>query len=237
MASASRLCRPAVHFHCSVHHLVLVLLLHAPLLQCVLTCLTCFRQFLLRVTVSWLGCMVFFSMLQVRSYLRHRAGLPPIVAGSSALNQGNRSLFERELLLLHDILLKDNDVHDDLQLLDGRNSDRHLIIRVAVPPSVPVVPRAEVLEPAAARAPSVPSGVGAAPRGVVLPVPSQAMRLEPLPSDFTGRGASHSRENNLTPVVRHGERADDYDEEEDEEIRPVSDSRAAQWRAYRATGF
>jgi len=176
-------------------------------------------------------------MFQVRSYLLHRAGLPFVVAGSSALSQGNRSLIERELLLLHDILLKDNDVHDDLQLLDGRNSDRHLIIRVAVPPSVPVVPRAEVLEPAAARAPSVPSGVGAAPRGVVLPVPSQAMRLEPLPSDFTGRGASHSRENNLTPVVRHGERADDYDEEEDEEIRPVSDSRAAQWRAYRATGF
>ena len=187
---------------------------------------------------------VFLSLTQVRSYLRHRAGLPPLLLGSGALNQGNRSLFERELLFLHNILPKDTEVHDGLQLLDGGDPDRHLIIRVAVP-AAPVVARVAAVAPAAARAPttpvhalSAPGIVGVAPLGVVLPIPPQPMRLEPLPPHLTGREASPPPEDSVTPVVRQGELADnDYDEEEDDEIRPVSDNRAAQWRAYRAARF
>jgi len=163
------------------------------------------------------------------------------VAGSSALNQGNRSLFERELLFLHDVLPKDATVHDGLQLLDGCDPNRHLIVRVAAP-GVPPLARAATLEPVAAHAPpvpvstpSVPNVVGAAPIGVVLPVPSQPMRLEPLPPHLTGREASASPGHGATPVVHHDN--SDYDEEEDDEIRPVTDNRAAQWRAYRAAGF
>jgi len=37
--------------------------------------------------------------------------------------------------------------------------------------------------------------------------------------------------------VRETERVEEWDEEEDDEIRPVSDERAAQWRAYRAAGL
>jgi len=188
--------------------------------------------------------VVFFFIMQVRSYLRHRAGLPAVVAGSSVLNQGNRSLFERELLFLHNIFPKDTEVHDGLQLLDGGNPDRHLILRVAVP-AAPVVSSVAAVAPAAARAPlmpvhapSAPGIVGAAPLGVVLPAPPQPMRLEPLPPHLTGREASPPPEDSVPPVVRQGELADDdYDEEEDDEIRPVSDNRAAQWRAYRAAGL
>lgn len=55
----------------------------------------------------------------MRYYLRHRAGLPPLVVGAGALNHGHQLLFERELHILHDVLPRDSEIHDGLQLVDG----------------------------------------------------------------------------------------------------------------------
>ena len=196
----------------------------------------------------------------MRAYLRQRAGLPPVTTGTSALNRGHLSLFERELLFLHDVLPKDSEVHDGLQLVDGGNPSRHCIPQTAVPggssdggpgPAVTsVAPQTAVLGGSSGEAPGpaatsvatlpavVPVVAGAAPIGVVLPVPSQPMRLEPLPAHLTGRAAPHVPANGTPHAVRHDERVGIQDEEEEEEeIRPVRDNRSAQWRAYRAAGF
>ena len=170
----------------------------------------------------------------MRSYLRNRAGLPPVTMGVGILNQGNRSLFERELLFLHDILPKDADVHDGLQLLDGRDANRHDALPAAVPGAVvvpvpsgtaatPVLPVQPVL---AAHTP--PPAHSEAPSGPVLPTPPHAVRLAVLPPGIPVLpGSQAARE-----AERHQE--DDWDEEEDDEIRPVADEYAAQWRAYHA---
>jgi len=170
----------------------------------------------------------FGLILKIRSYLRTRAGLPPVTVGYGVLNQGHRSLYERELMFLHDILPKDAVVHDALQVLDGANGRRHIVLAdvavVAVtrappppPPTFPAVAPAEtcitVPEPQA---------------GVVLPTPPHAVSLARLPSGFPvlpGSQATREAERQRQDVV---------DDEEDEEIRPVSDDYAAQWRAYRA---
>lgn len=72
---------------------------------------------------------------------------------------------------------------------------------------------------------------------VVLPVPQQPMRLEPLPAHLPGRATPPAPDHNAMPGAGQNEPDDEWDEEEDDEIRPVSDERAAQWRAYRAAGF
>jgi len=181
------------------------------------------------------------TTVQVRAYLRHRAGLPPVTTGSGALNAGHVSLFERELLFIHDVLPKDADVHDGLQLLDGGDPNRHYIPSVAtsVAPAAPALPPAPASAPVPAHAAPAPVVVGGAPPGVMLPVPPQPMRLEALPVGVVGRGTVPAPNDNASSVGRHGEHehADVGDEEEDDEIRPVRDNRASQWRAYHATGF
>ena len=169
---------------------------------------------------------------QVRSYLRNRAGLPSLLAGAgvSALNQGHHALFQRELLLLHDILPMDSEVHDGLQLIDGGDPRRHLGEEA---PSVPAPP----LQPVAAPATPLPAVLGAAPAGVLLPLPQQPMRLEALPAHVVGRGALPAPNGHGSLTPREGELVDYADDEEEDEIRPVRDERAAQWRAYRAAGF
>ena len=129
----------------------------------------------------WLSVNGFGLILKVRSYLRARAGLPPVTVGHGVLNQGHRFLYERELVFLHDVLPKDAVVHDGLQLLDGANGRRHL-----VDADVAVVAAA----PAAASAPTFPAIAPAAPgtalpeprADVILPTPPQAVRLAPLPT-------------------------------------------------------
>lgn len=178
--------------------------------------------------------------LQVRAYLRQRAGLPPVTIGAGALNLGHMSLFERELFYLNDVLPKDSDVHDGLQLLDGGNPDRHYVASATAPPAAATAPAAPAPTPAAPAvgAAAVPVVVGGAPAGVLLPVPLQPMRLEPLPGHLTGRDAHRGPDGTgAAAAVRSGDGVDDFDEEEDDEIRPVRDNRSAQWRAYRAAGF
>jgi len=143
---------------------------------------------------------------------------------------GNKALFERELLLLHDVLPKDSDVHDGLQLIDGADLGRHVIgvssvVPAPPPPTVPEVP--------------LPAVVGSVPAGVVLPLPPQPMRLEALPPHLAGRTTvlTHNPDGHASGTARQDERVDDWDVEEDDEIRPVNDERTAQWRAYRAAGF
>ena len=162
-------------------------------------------------------------ILKVRSYLRTRAGLPPVTAGHGVLNQGHRVLYERELLFLLDVLPKDAVVHDGLQLLDGENGRRHLMpdadVVAATPP--PTVPAASA--PATASF-ALPQRQG----GVVLPTPPHVVRLAPLPVGvpvFPGSQAAREGERRRQDVV---------DDEEDEEICPVSAEYAAQWRAYHA---
>jgi len=67
-----------------------------------------------------------FDNKQVRSYLRNRAGLNPVVANPTAMNEGHRGLFLQELEYLHVMLLRDGDAHDGLQLTDGASEARHL---------------------------------------------------------------------------------------------------------------
>jgi len=184
---------------------------------------------------------------QVRAYLRNRAGLPSLLTGAGALNQGHQALFERELFLLHEILPKDANVHDGLQLVDGGNPSRHLAecVDIVATPSgqtpLSAAPSAPPPQPPTAAAPSVPAVPGAAPEGVLLPLPTQPMRLEALPAHLARRGAPPAPGAHAADAARHGqgggERNDDWDEEEDDEIRPVADERSAQWRAYRAAGF
>jgi len=141
----------------------------------------------------------------------------------------------RELLLLHDALPKDADVHDGLQLVDGGNPSRHNEEADAIAPAAAIAPVPVATAPVP-NVPTAPAVVGAAPAGVVLPVPQQPMRLEPLPSHLHGRTPPTVDHNTLPGAGQDGPDAD-WDEEEDDEIRPVSDERAAQWRAYRAAGF
>lgn len=170
---------------------------------------------------------------QVRSYLRSRAGLPSLLAGVGALNQGHHALFSRELLLLNDILPKDADIHDGLQLVDGGDPSRHIGESDVIVPDAPPPARSEPVD----AAPTVPVVAGAAPNGVVLPTPQQPMRLEPLPSHLTGRHEPPTGDRNPLPGTGLEAPADDWDEEDDDEIRPVRNEREAQWRAYRAAGF
>jgi len=160
--------------------------------------------------------------------------------GGGALNAGHVSLFESELLFIHDALPKDSDVHDGLQLLDGGDPNRHYIPSAATV----VAPGAPALSPAApepsgvpAHAAPAPVVVGAAPVGVVLPVPPQPMRLEHLPAGMVGRGALPASNGNGSSATRRDERVEHSDEEEEDEIRPVRENRASQWRAYHAAGF
>lgn len=170
----------------------------------------------------------------MRSYLRHRAGLPPLVVGAGALNQGHQVRFERELLVLHDVLPKDSDIHDGLQLVDGGNPNRYLIPTVR--PTVPVPAPAQVVAPVVAASPVAPVVVGALPAGVVLPPPPHPMRLQPLPPHLARPGAAVA--SHRTALVTGQQQHDvDDEEEDDDEIRPVNDERADQWRAYRDAGF
>jgi len=118
--------------------------------------------------------------------LRHRAGLPPLVVGAGALNHGHQLLLERELLILHDVLPEDSEMHDGLQLVNGGSPHRHVMLTVEAPTPAQVVPRA----PAAAPASVVPAVVGALPPGVPLPPPPHPMRLDPLSPYLTHSGAA-----------------------------------------------
>ena len=182
-----------------------------------------------------------------------------MTVGVGVLNQGHRSLYERELLFLHDLLHKDAGVHDGLQLLDGADDSRHIESPAPGADETTTVPSAgaagsspavagSVLvaaaaapPPAAAVAGSVPVAAAAAPPpaaavgtvsdftvGAVLPTPPHAMRLAPLPACMPVLpGSQAARE-----AGRQGDA--DWDEEEDDEIRPVADEFASQWAAYRA---
>jgi len=149
------------------------------------------------------------------------------------MNQGHRGLFERELVYLHDVLPKDADAHDGLQLLDGTDPDRYL----AEPPSTPgeetvAPPTPTVQAPSAASAvappPPAPIVLGTPP-GPIVPTPPHPMRLAPLPVGIPVLPGSEAAR-----VVHRQLEGDSVDDEE-EEIRPVSDEYAAQWQAYRAT--
>jgi len=198
----------------------------------------------------------------VRSYLRNRAGLPPVITGAAVLNQGHRALYERELLLIDHILPKDAGIRDGLQLVDGADANRHLAVSASASAPVPPTGSAETQpgSPDAAAAPAatapdaaaVPAATApdaaAAPAatapplsfpvvdtlaetgtGVAIPTPPHAMRLAPLPVDVPVLPGSQA--------AREAERAaqEEYDDEEEDEIRPVSNEYAAQWAAYRAT--
>ena len=178
----------------------------------------------------------------MRSYLRNRAGLPPVTIGMGVgiLNQGHRSLYERELLFIHDVLPKDAEVHDGLQLLDGRDDNRHTALPAPGPGPVgvapvpgtttdtPVLPVQPVLS-----AHTPPPARHEAPSGPVLPTPPHAVRLAALPPGIPVLPGSQAAREAARGGHRHQE--EEWDEEEEDEIRPVSDEYAAQWRAYRAT--
>ena len=171
----------------------------------------------------------------MHSYLRNRAGLPPVVTGSAVFNQGHRALYERELLLLDGVLPKDAGIRDGLQLVDGAHSDRHLVLPIPTPaPSVgtperrPGSPSAAVVA-SAAIVPPLPLPLVAPGTGAVLPTPPHVMSLASLPAGMPVLpGSQAAREAELAAQ-------DDWDDEEEDEIRPVSDEYAAQWAAHRAT--
>eukprot|EP00168_Porphyra_purpurea_P021854 TRINITY_DN9994_c0_g1_i1.p1 TRINITY_DN9994_c0_g1~~TRINITY_DN9994_c0_g1_i1.p1 ORF type:complete len:292 (-),score=50.69 TRINITY_DN9994_c0_g1_i1:419-1294(-) len=187
---------------------------------------------------------------RVRAFLRIRTGLSAVVVGVRIRNQGHRSLYERELIFLHDILPKDAAVHDGLQLLDGADSGLHLPVSpsaqggVAMPPAASVGPASAApaalppavlaapvpANPTAWFAPSVSAPVGLeVPAAAVLPTPSLPVHLAPLPTGTpVVPGSQAARE-----AERLGEA--DFDQEEEDEIRPLSDEYAAQWAAYYAT--
>jgi len=150
------------------------------------------------------------------------------------LNEGHRSLYERELLFLHEALPKDSDVHDGLQLLDGGDAQRHCMATAAdVGGAAADVGGAAAVEAPPVPvlvAPPVPMPVGAPSPGQVLPLPPHPMRLELLPPQLQ---VGYSAAAAAGPPAA----APAYDEEEDDEIRPVADERAAQWQAYRASRF
>jgi len=171
----------------------------------------------------------------VHSYLRNRAGLPPVVTGSAVFNQGHRALYERELLLFDNVLPKDVGIRDGLQLVDGAHSDRHLVLPVPTPASSVGAPKRRPGSPAAAAVasaaivPPLPLSLVAPGTGVVLPTPPHAMRLASLPAGVpVFPGSQAAREAELAAQ-------DDWDDEEEDEIRPVSDEYAAQWAVHRAT--
>jgi len=217
-------------------------------------------------------CFFFWLVLvvKVRSFLRNRAGLPSVVVGAGILNQGHRSLYERELALLHDLLPKDNDIHDGLHLIDGADESRSLACpppssetlacAQATPPagSVPTAPAGSVPTAPAGSVSTAPAGsvstapafsLPDAPTGPVLPSPPHAVSLAPLPPGvpvLPGSQAAREAERTMLPpgvpvlsgsqAAREAERMvhGDWDEEEDDEIRPVANEYAAQWGAYRA---
>ncbi|OSX80267.1 hypothetical protein BU14_0056s0049 [Porphyra umbilicalis] len=172
---------------------------------------------------------------RVRSFPRNRAGLQSVTAGAGVLNQGHRSLFERELLLLHHLLPKDADVHEGLQLIDGADASRHLVRSSASSGTLaaaPVAPTGSLLTVLAAGSlPAAPAfALPDLPVGPVLPTPPRALTLAPLPAGVPFLPGSEA-------ARREAERAllDDWDEEEDDdEIRPVRNEHASQWGAYRA---
>jgi len=140
-------------------------------------------------------------------------------------------------MFLHDRLPQDTGVHDGLQLVDEGAPKRY----DTTPAPVPVVgTTAEASNDAAAAAAPV-VGASDAPRapppGPVIPGPPAPLRLAPLPAHLPVLPGSQASREAARVGVRETERDEDWDEEEDEEIRPVSDERAAQWRAYRASGL
>jgi len=196
---------------------------------------------------------VFEDLWQIRTFLRSRAGLPPVAAAVGVLNQGHRTLYERALLFLHDVLPKDMEVHDGLQLLDGGNPDRQFLygapdpdpaaatigaptnaiaglgsgLRTAGLPTVGGVAPPAVLHTAADTL-SPQGAIG--PDGPVLPFSPHQMRLAPLPVGVPVLPGSQAARDAAA-------RVDDWDDEEDDEIRHGSDEYAAQWRAHRAAGL
>lgn len=168
----------------------------------------------------------------MRTYLRNRAGLPPIHTGTGVMNQGHQALFERELVYLHDVLPKDADAHDGLQLLDGADPDRFLALPPGIPGQETVAPptpavQAPPVAPAVAPPSPVPV-VSETPPSPMVPTPSHPMRLAPLPADIPVLPGSEAAR------VAERELEGGWDDEQEEEIRPVSDEYAAQWQAYRA---
>jgi len=176
-----------------------------------------------------------------------------VAAAVGVLNQGHRTLYERELLFLHDVLPKDMEVHDGLQLLDGGNPDRHFLYgapdpdpaaatlaaptnvaaglgsgvpTVGLPTAGGVAPSAVLDTAADTLSPQGATGLD----GPVLLFPRHQMRLAPLPVGVPMLPGSQAARDAAV-------RVDDWDNEEDDEIRPVSDEYAAQWRAHRAAGF
>jgi len=61
--------------------------------------------------------------------------------------------------------------------------------------------------------------------------------LAPLPAHLPVLPGSQASREAARVVARETEPDEDWDEEEDDKIRPVSAERAAQWRAYRAAGL
>lgn len=167
----------------------------------------------------------------MRAHLRNRAGLPPVNVGAGVMNQSHRVLFEHELVFLDDILPKDADAHDGLQLLDGADPNRYQALPPGTPgaetgaqptPALPAPPATPAL-PSPSPAPGVPE------TGSIVPTPSHPMRLAPLPADIPVLPGSEAAR------VAERELEGGWDDEEEDEIRPVSDEYAAQWQAYRET--
>ena len=172
---------------------------------------------------------------QVRSYLRNRAGLPPVTIGMGVgiLNQGHHSLYERVLVILCDVLPKEAQVHDGLQLLDGRDDSRHTALPAPVPGPVgvshvlgattdtPVLPVQPVL---AAHTP--PPARHEAPSGPVLRTPPHAVRLSAIPPGIPVLpGTQAARE---AARGGHCHQEEEEGEEKEEEILPFSNEYAAQ---------
>jgi len=183
---------------------------------------------------SWTAaCCCFWLVLavKVRSFLRNRAGLPSVVMGAGILNQGHRSLFERALVLLHNIMPKDSDIQDGLQLIDGVDTRRHLGCPSPSSETMAIAPAAPAGTMPTAPAPPAtapPLPLPEFPTGPVLPTPPHAVSLAPLPVGVPiVPGSQAARE---ADRMAHG----DCDEEEDDEIRPIADELAAQLSAYRA---
>jgi len=99
---------------------------------------------------------------------------------------------------------------------------------VGAPEQRPASPTAAAVA-SAVIVPPLPPPVAAPVTGTVLPTPPHAMRLARLPVDVPILpGSQASREAELAAQ-------DDWDDEEEDEIPPVSNEYAAQWAAYRDT--
>jgi len=139
---------------------------------------------------------------QVRAYLRNRRSCHRSISVPVFLNQGHRTVYEWELVYLHDRLPKDAGVHDGLQLVDGGAPSRHDTIPAPDPVAGTAAATSEDAPAAAAPVGVALHGPRAPPPGPVIPGPPAPLHLAPLPAHSPVLPGSQASRQPATAFVR-----------------------------------